>query len=61
MLKFDEDLGKVEDVTKQMEFESSIIRNISDKKNSLKYLMKLIKIFKCTFYIKIMHQLRGLI
>ena len=30
--KSDEDLGKAEDVTKQVEFESSTIRNISDKK-----------------------------
>ena len=30
--KSNEDLGKVEDVTKQVEFESSIIRNCSDQK-----------------------------
>ena len=30
--KFGEDLGKVEDVTVQVEFESSTIRNISDQK-----------------------------
>ena len=30
--KSDEDLGKPEDVTKQVEFEISIIRNISDQK-----------------------------
>ena len=28
--KLDEDLGKVKDVTKQVEFESSTIRNIGD-------------------------------
>ena len=30
--KSDEDLSKAEDVTKQVEFEISIIRNISDQK-----------------------------
>jgi len=30
--KSNEDLGKAEDVTKQVEFESSTIRNISDQK-----------------------------
>ena len=30
--KSDEDLGKAKDVTKQLEFESSIFRNISDQK-----------------------------
>ena len=30
--KYDEDLGKVEDVTKQVEFKCSTIRNISDQK-----------------------------
>ena len=30
--KSDGDLGNVEDVTKQVEFESSIISNISDQK-----------------------------
>jgi len=30
--KSDEDLGKVEDVTKQVEFDSSTIKNISDQK-----------------------------
>ena len=30
--KFDEDLGKVEYVTRQVEFERSTIRNISDQK-----------------------------
>jgi len=28
--KFDEDLGKTKDATKQVEFESSIIKNIND-------------------------------
>ena len=30
--KYDEDFGKAEDVTKQVEFESSTIKNISDQK-----------------------------
>ena len=30
--KFDEDLGKTKDATKQVEFESSIIKNINDQK-----------------------------
>jgi len=46
--KSDEDLGKAEEVTKQVEFESSKIINI---KSSLKHLMRLIKIFKSTINI----------
>ena len=57
--KSDEDLGKVEDVTKQWCFRASQLETLVIR-NSLKHLMRLIRIFKCTLNIRIQHQLREL-